>query len=632
MDIHLFPPAMSLLSTGTNALISFQRALHTTAHNLVNQNTKGYSRQSVSFATANGTNYSFGRIGNGVKIVDIHRDADALAISRLLDSHGELSRLQQLSSLTDRLDGLFSDKSTNIAGLWSNFFDAASAVAADASSNATRQQLLDSAKALETRFQQLDGQLGKMEEDVNARLRASADEINRLSKEIAELNGKIGSNAATAAPDVLDRRDQLVSELVGFTGGSTVIQDGGQINVLSAGGHALVVGATAATVTTVADPYQPGRLHLSMRSKGKDIRMDDKTFGGQIGGLFEFRRQALDQSRADLGRLAVGLAERFNTVHAKGVDLLGKPGGDFFTHASPRVGGHPGNTGTATLNARYGNLGELTGQNVQLHFDGTAWSARDPETGAAVALTGSGTVDDPLHVGGIELVVQGKPQKDDAFLLQPTAGVAGSLKVAITDPAKIAAASPVKVDDISSKHTKVSEISMTEGWRADQISSAKIHFTSPNEYTIDGAGPYTYDPNAPIVGNGWQIRLEGTPMENDSITIRPTGANSSDNSNARQLADVAAGNVFAGGTVSLNAAVSGMITRIGSTASAAEAATKAQELLHAQALSARDAVSGVNQNEEEANLIQLQQAIQTASQLISTADTLFQTILNVTRR
>jgi len=70
---------MSLLSTGTSALMAFQRAINTSAQNLTNLKTPGYSRQSVSLATRISSNYSYGQVGHGVQIVDIRRDADALA-------------------------------------------------------------------------------------------------------------------------------------------------------------------------------------------------------------------------------------------------------------------------------------------------------------------------------------------------------------------------------------------------------------------------------------------------------------------------------------------------------------------------------------------------------------------------
>src|SRR5215831_17665579 len=124
----------NVLSTGTGALIAFQRALATVSHNVANINTEGYSRQKVTFATGNATDYGYGYVGSGTRITDIGRVADQLAISRLLDSGGELARLNQLSSLSDRVDSLFSDTATNVSGLWSNFFDATSALSSNASS------------------------------------------------------------------------------------------------------------------------------------------------------------------------------------------------------------------------------------------------------------------------------------------------------------------------------------------------------------------------------------------------------------------------------------------------------------------------------------------------------------------
>ena len=123
----------SVLSTGTSALLAFQRALATTSHNVANINTVGYSRQRVDFATADPQQMGYGTVGNGTRIADIRRVADQLAISRLLDGSGELARLKQLSTMADRVDSLFSDASTNVAGVWSNFFDSVSGLSSNAS-------------------------------------------------------------------------------------------------------------------------------------------------------------------------------------------------------------------------------------------------------------------------------------------------------------------------------------------------------------------------------------------------------------------------------------------------------------------------------------------------------------------
>lgn len=624
----------SVLSTGTGALLAFQRALATTSHNVANLNTPGYSRQKVNFATADPQNYGYGTVGNGTRITDIRRTADQLAISRLLDSSGELARLKQLSSMADRVNALVSDPATNVSGVWSNFFDSVSGLSSNASGTADRQNMLDGGKALANRFVQLNTHLNNLNSEVNNGLLAGATEINRLAQEIAQINGAIGTNIATAAPDLLDRRDQLITQLIGYTGGTAVIQDGGIMNVYTAGGNALVVGTTATKVTTVADPYQPERLQLALETQGNTIRLDPKAVGGQIGGLMEFRDTVLTPAQAELGKLAVGLAETFNHAHHQGVDLYGKMGGDFFNIGNPRVTANNSNTGTASLSATYGDLGKLDAQNVVLQFDGTNWKASRADTGASVPLTGSGTAADPLMINGVKLVVGGTPSANDRFLLQPTAGVAGSMEMAITDPSRIAAAAAVKgaAATANTGTGKLSGVTVTDASNANLRNPAAIVFTSATTYTIDGGPPQTYTPGQTISANGWSFVLDGAPKVGDTFNITPTPAGSSDNSNAAKLAKVESAKAFNAGTVTLNGALGGLTTQVGAAARSAEYSLDAQLVINDKAQEARDEVSGVNLDEEAADMLRLQQAYQAASQLISTADSMFQTILGAVRR
>jgi flagellar hook-associated protein 1 len=625
---------MSVLSTGTSALLAFQRALATTSHNVANINTPGYSRQKVDFATATPQNMGYGDVGNGTRITDIRRVADQLAISRLLDGSGELARLKQLSTLADRVDSLFSDTATNVSGVWSNFFDTVSGLSSNASGTADRQNMLDSAGNMVSRFKQLNESLNGLNSEVNNGLIAGASEVNRLAAEIAQINGAIGSNANTAAPDLLDRRDQLIANLIGYTGGTAVMQDGGFMNVYTAGGQALVVGTSATKVTTVTDPYQPERLQLALETQGQKITLDPKNLGGQIGGLLEFRETVLTPTQAELGRLAVGLASSFNDTHHLGVDLYGNMGGDFFSFGSPRITGNAGNTGTANFSTAYGDLSKLDGQNVMLQFDGTTWQATRADTGAAIPMTGTGTAADPLVINGVELVMSGAPAANDRFLLQPTAGVAGSLSVAITDTSRIAAAAPVKgVAGLTNTGTgKLTGVAVTDAANPDLRTPSAIVFTSATEYTIDGTGPFTYTAGATISANGWSFVLDGAPKVGDSFNITPTPAGSSDNSNALLLAKVEDAKAFNDGTVTLNGALGGLTTLVGSAARAADYSLQAQQVITDQAQAARDSISGVNLDEEAADMLRLQQAYQAASQLISTADTMFQTILGAVSR
>lgn len=624
----------NLLATGSSALIAFQRALSTVGHNVANINTPGYSRQRVEFEARDATYFGYGYQGNGVQIVDVRRMADSLATSRLLDSGGELARLQQLSTLSSRLDQLFSEKATGISAPWSSFFDSVNALSSNAAGSADRESVLAQANALVTRFRQIDQHLDGLDTEVNAGLTAATGEVNRLAKEIAQLNGQIGGSTSPSG-DLLDRRDQLISELVAFTGGNAATQDGGLVNVFSAGGQPLVVGATASTLVTVPDPYRPERLQVALETNGQRVTLDKRALGGQIGGLVEFRTTVLDPAMAELGRIATSLAQTFNEGHRAGMDQYGQMGADFFTLPAPRLSSNANNTGNASLTTSVGNVAGLNAQNVLLRFDGAAWVATHPDTGASIPMTGTGTAVDPLVVNGIEVVLaSGTPAANDRFLLQPTAGAAGNLGVAITDPGRIAAATPVKAttDLANTGSGKLSGLKVTDADNAGLLAPTDIAFIDATQYTINGTGPFAYTPGQTIAYNGWSVVLDGAPAAGDTFSVGPTGANSSDNGNAKLLSNLDDARVLNGGTLTLNGAIGGLTTQVGSAARQADYSAQAQQVIHDQARAARDAVSGVNLDEEAADLMRLQQAYQAASQIIATADTLFQSLLAATRR
>jgi len=623
----------NLLATGSSALLAFQRALNTVSHNVANINTPGYSRQRAEMQARDGAFNGYGYEGNGVQVTDIRRMADSLATARLLDSGGELSRLQQMTVLSGRVDALFSDPATGIAARWSGFFDSVSALSSSAASPADRENMLAQANSLVARFRQMDQHLDRMDVELNAGLTASVAEVNRLTREIAQLNARVGGNGS-ASGDLLDRRDQLISKLVGHTGGSAVAQDSGLMNVFTAGGQPLVVGTVASTLVTSADPYRPDRLQIALETGFHRTEMGKGALGGQIGGLLEFRGAVLDPALAELGRIAVSLAQAFNSSHAAGMDQHGQLGGAFFNLPAPTVAANAANTGSASLTAQVTNPGALKPQDVLLRFDGSNWNATLASNGATVPTTGTGSAADPLLVNGVAVVVVGAASAGDRFQLMPTAGAAGAISVAITDPGRIAAATAVKgSSDLGNLGTgRLSGMRVTDSSAPALLDPAAIEFIDANQYTLDGTGPFAYTPGQAIDHNGWRVVLDGAPVAGDRFAVGATGANSSDNGNVALLANLDDARLLNGGTLTLNGAIGGLTTSVGSAARQADYAADAQRVIHDQALAARDSISGVNLDEEAAELMRLQQAYQAASQIIATADTLFQSLLNAVRR
>jgi flagellar hook-associated protein 1 FlgK len=609
----------SLLATGTSALLSYQRSLSTVGNNVANSSTPGYSRQVAELSS---------RSTGGVQVQDVKRLSDSLATSRVLNSTDELNRLQQLSGKAGDLDTLMSDSSTNLSGPWSNFFDSLSGLGANPASDTSRKAVLQSADALAGRFRQLDSAMSGMADDVNASLSDSVRQVNDLTDQIAKLNRVISRGSGPTA-ETLDKRDVLIEKLVGITGGNVFTQDDGSINVYTSGGQALVVGVTPMSLTTVSDPYQSDRLNLALQGQGQTIPLGNDVLGGTLGGLLDFRNNVLDPARSDLGRLAVAVSSSINTAQAAGTDLYGNAGADLFSINPPTVSANASNAGAATLQASVADLSKLDGANVLLRFDGTAWSASNASTGAAMTLTGSGASGDPLVINGVSVDVSGAAAAGDRFLLRPTNGSAGALRLAVGDSGLVAAARAVQgsadLDNVG--NATMSGLTVTDSSNTALRTPSTIEFTDSNQYTIDGNGPYTYSPGNAIAANGWSFKLAGSPSAGDIFSIAATGAGSSDNANVLNMAVLDEAKLLSSGTVSLNGAASSFTTTVASAAAQSNYAYESQQTIHSQAVSARDSVSGVNLDEEAADLIKYQQAYQAAAKIIASADNIFQTLL-----
>ncbi|MET0327525.1 MAG: flagellar hook-associated protein FlgK [Luteimonas sp.] len=622
-----------MLSTGSSALLAFQRSLGTISHNVANATTEGYSRQRVDLAARAGTPQAGGGyIGQGVDVARLQRLADGLVFGRQIDSSGEVGRLSSLSSMATRIDSLFSDGSTGLSQPFNAFFNATRGVSADPTSTSARSAMLAAAQALTTRWNSLDNQLATIEAETEASLIGKIGDANQLMQEIANLNASIAASGHSVTPDMLDQRDLRVGKLAAITGASVVRADDGSLNVYTLGGQPLVLGARASTLTTQQDPYQPDRRQLALDTgNGTPIRLADSNISGGLGGMLEFRSRVLDPARAELGRLATVFASEFNAAQRAGVDSNGDIGGDLFTFAPPRVAGNTANTGSAAFQTAITDAGALTGHDLTLRFDGSSWTAQRSDTGAQVAMTGSGTAADPFVVDGVSLVMSGSAAAGDRFALRPTADAAGSLKLAITDPAKIAAAGPMTSsrDLANLGNAQVASTTVTNATAFASFTGANIEFLDSTQYTVNGAGPFAWTPGSPIddPDGAWSITLSGTPSPGDGFSLGRTPARSSNNANALAFSGLDTAGTLNGGTVSLTVGVSELVSRAGVEARHASLGLEAQRAIDAQVTAERESVSGVNLDEEAANLMKFQQAYQAAAQVLKTADTLFQTLL-----
>lgn len=622
-----------MLSTGVSGLLAAQVGLSTVSHNVANANTNGYSRQLVTFAARQPQGQGNFYIGTGVNTLSVQRAYSQYLNTALFSAASSQGRATTMAGLTGQINNQLSG-SSNLQTSLDSFFGAMQDVANAPADASARQVLLARGSSLSSTFQALSGQFNQLSSQVQQQIGDTVNSINSDSQAIAKLNGLIRTSSATNGvqpSDLLDQRDALVKKLSAEVGISVVAQNDNTIGVYAGNGQALVTGTLAHALGTAPNIYDATRQEVIGVDSGSVL--SGRLGGGTLGALLDFRGNVLDPAQNQLGRAAQALAGTVNAQHAQGVDLQGAIGGTFFNVAGPTVQTANTNLGSATLAASIGNLGALTGQDYVLRYDGSAWSLRD-SNGASVPMSGSGTAASPFQAGGLKLVLGGgAAAAGDSFRIQPSRNGAASFAVAITDPNKIAAAAALTATAASSNTgTAVpGSISVTNPADPNLFVSSTIVFTSPTSYSINGGPAQAYTPGQPVSQNGWSLPLTGTPAAGDSFSVQSNQNAIGDNSNALALGKVANLGVLDSGVTSVGRAYAQMVAQVGSAGALAKDDLTTQQATYQQALQSQQSVSGVNLDEEAANMVRYQQAYQASAQVITSANNMFAALLTAVK-
>jgi flagellar hook-associated protein 1 FlgK len=629
---------MSILNTSLSALRVAQRALETTSHNIANVNTPGYSRQRVLLGTREPTQFGFGSVGNGAEVQAIQRVYDNFLGGQVTEATSELGRFQSFAGLADRLGNLLNDPNAGLSSTMQSFYNAAGDVANDPASIGARETMLGETRAVVERFNQMASQLDSLSFEVNGRIEQDVADIDALAKEIAALNERIsvqgGADPARIPNDLVDQRQILINDLAGRVGITTAQQDDGSMNVFFGSGQVLVLGANAVDLSTEADPLDPSRTRVKLGVQGGSSDVTSTITGGSLGGLLEFSERGLGTAQNQLGRIATAFALDVNEQHQRGMDYDGDLGGEFFSIADPVATASSLNAGTASVDLNISDITQLGIDNYRLNFDGTDYNVVNTTDGTSVPFTGTGTAGDPISFEGLEVVIAGAPAAGDQFSLEPVRDAASSLSLTITSGRDVAAALPVRTgaDGANSGTASLRISNVNDPTDPALLNSVSIEFTSATTYQVDGAGSFTFTPGQPITLNGYDIEVEGAPAAGDQFTVESNVGGIGDNRNMLNIGQLPNEALLDGERSTLNDAVSTLVSQAGINGREAARGVAAQTTLLEQAEGRVLEVSGVNLDEEAANLLQFQQSYQAAAQMIAVADTLFATIINAIGR
>jgi flagellar hook-associated protein 1 len=539
----------SLLNVGASGLAAAYAGLTTAGHNVANVNTPGFSRQQTVQTTMPGQFTGGGFVGRGVAVATVQRAFDQQLTNQVFDMSALSSESSTHATLMSRVDRLFAGDETGLNASMDRFFSSVTEASARPADIAARTSVISSAQQFADRIRSTGAQLESIGLSADQSIRSAVSGVNSLATRIGQLNDAISiSRARGQAPnDLLDQRDQMLTDLSQLVGVRAIEQNDGSLNVFLSSGAALVVGNATSTMTVSADPAVPGRQQVTMSggangSTGVVINADAVS-GGSLSAFMKFRDVNLVNAQNDLGRFAYALGDQFNRVHTNGTDFNGAAGTAMFNLGAPTTFSSAVNTGSASLSVSVANSTNLQASDYRLDFDGSNYTITRSRDQARTTTTTM-----PVTVDGLSFATAGAMAAGDSFTVQPLRGVAAVFSSSLTNPKALAFAQ---------------------------------------------------------------------------------SANANDNRNALALVGITNGSLL--GSLNVSQAYGEITSSIGTVTRGLQLDQDAAGKLLAQAKSDQSSVSGVNLDEEAAKLMRYQQAYQASAKVMATAQTIFQSLLELGR-
>lgn len=676
----------NLLRIGTSAIRANSLLLNTTSNNIANINTEGYVRQRTEFVAD--------PLGFGVGRGTTERLLSEFTVKQLRRDTSKFAFAQQFVSEANRVDALFSNPANSIATGMNDLFAQLQTANNDPVQPANRQLVIGSAQSLVNRFEGMSNLLKEQEVFINDQFDIYVNEANDMIKQIAIFNKDIaayGNGATRPVPlELLDKRDLAILNLSKMLEINVLDAANGEKLVFMNDGQSLVVEQGDFRLLSLRGDPDPNRkeLQLQLNSNANVLRdVNSKSIGGQLGALVAFREEILDPTQTQLGQLALSLADALNSQNKLGMTLDGTLGKDLFRLPVFSGLNYSDNTGTAsvTVALESGKGNQLPPNDFLIRITGPGQVTVDALNSKGEVIAGPGlpkvingldftntvtlnsdsmTPTDPTYEDllGLEITISPGAAVGDRFLLKPLQQAATQLQLATNRGEDIALASPVRggFDVANLGNGRIDQLIVSNTDTATPFINnlpLNIEFTGSNSFNIyDNALPV---PNLLGTANfsnnnynnvlqqaglantyGFDFNISGVPRPGDRFTLEFNENGFSDNRNGLTLASLQTAETTRRNPTTVENAVNqysfnqsyatavgniGERTRQGRTLEEANFAILEQTTLWYESL------SGVSLDEEAANLTRFQQTYAAAARILSTSQTIFDTLLQAVR-
>lgn len=665
---------------GVTGLLTTKSALSTVSHNIVNADTKGYTRQRVEISSIDPVRVGGSFFGQGVVVDGVSRIANQFLTDQLRRDTQNFNSYDAYYEFAVRMDSLLGDESTAITPTLQRFFNSVQDLTNDPTSVPVRQVVLSEANALSNRFNTIYDQLYQQNEALNTAMVTVSSQVSEISAELANINRSIAlaaSNSVGNEPnDLLDQRDQALRDLSALVGISVITKPNNVVDVSIGTGQPLVIGEESYTLRAVSNVNGINRYDLQLEARNTLIDVTPQISGGRLGGLLNVRQELIDPVFNELGRLSMVISDTFNTQHRLGMDSNSNLGNDFFrdinsvTSQVARVSPNSDNPGTATLSVMIDDVSSLKAVNYRLYFDGTNLTMTNQSTNEVVAV-----FPEPVSPGNVQFAGEGFTLNfdtgalaaGDEFLIAPTRNYASEVGVRVSSIDQIATAFPVRTTMplTNTGRGYVERVTMID--TSDPVTGSafvgaravppvrelqppyQVVFTTSTNYDVyDVSGLSAVPPTAAtlvssgtvvpnqsnnllegagIINTGYDIVFNGVPAQGDVVNIEYNGAGTADNRNVALLGALRTAKTVMG-NASYQEAYGQLVSGVGTRTRDASIGQEASQSIMRQTESQRDSVSGVNIDEEAADLIKFQQSYQATARILQVSQQLFDALIS----
>lgn len=622
--------ASDLLNLGTQSVLTAQRQLSTTGHNISNVNTEGYSRQSVIQGTNTPRQYGGETYGMGVHVEKVRRSWDQFAVNELNLSTTSFSFKRDDEENLDMLSKLLSSvASKKIPENLNEWFDAIKTLADSPNDVGARKVVLEKADLITQNMNDFHENIRRQSDATNKGLDVAVERINQLALELRDLQ-RLMMRTPGPHNDLMDQHEKLVAELSEYTKVTVTPRKNAEgFNIHIGSGHTLVSGTEASQMKMVDGYPDVSQRRLAM-IEGKGIKtITTEDIGGKLSALFTMRDKHIPYLMDELGRMATSFSYEVNKLQSQGLDLRGNVGRALFTDVNSEVNARSraiiaGNS-KADMAVYIEDTSALKSGEYSLQYNGSNYTVLKP-TGERVNVP---VVGSSLFLDGMRVEIRNAPQAGERILLRPTRNGAAIMKMATNDPTAIAAQSYEASTTFAQGQAKFNILS-AGGLREFEV---VISPTGDQFAVTDTKGnvllePQAYPPSNSITVLGTTFELTAGALPNDKFTANLVPSEG-DNGNLRKMQQIQTEKKLNDGETTVLGVYHDLNTDFGLQLATASRLSDVARLEKESAQERIASISGVNLDEEAANMMKFQQAYMASSRIIQVANDTFNTILQL---